>query len=588
MVAQPNRMARFSQERLTKLIRGIGVRQIRLACGLVLFTYLVSHFLNHALGNISMDALADGVYYHTVFWQFLPVAITFYTAALLHAGLGIWALYQRRQFRWRAIEPLQLVLGLSIPALIIAHIAGVRLGQTLFGHEKLYPQVLYAQWVAWPYRILLMYAVLLIAWIHGCIGLYFWLRMRNFYERAAPFLLAAAVLIPTLAMLGIYQGGRSVIADSESAEWRAENLGPQQVGTAAEQKVLDSIVDYFLIGYLGLIGLVLAARGVRAIAERRGGMINLSYGNGRTVRVPRGLSVLEASLRYNVPHASVCGGRARCSTCRIRVIGDCSTLPKPSPREAFVLDRVGASDPSIRLACQLRPESDLSFFQLFMPQAISANAHASHPHRIGQERYLVSMFVDMRGSTRLAEKQLPFDTVFIVNRFLAAVSKAVIECGGQPNQFVGDGQLALFGLSASPQVACRQALRAAAMISANVDELNQFLSHDLREPLRFGIGIHGGEVIIGDIGYRDHMVFTALGDAVNVAARLQDMTKSIGCEAIASEEVRSTAGLADDALPQQEVTIRGRSEPMIVHVISEAKTLAALVNDVQIAAAVAV
>ncbi|SHG13394.1 adenylate cyclase [Bradyrhizobium erythrophlei] len=584
MVAQPNRMARFSQERLTKLIRGIGVRQIRLACGLVLFAYLVSHFLNHALGNISMDALADGVYYHTVLWQFLPVAITFYTAALLHAGLGIWALYQRRQFRWRAIEPLQLVLGLSIPALIIAHIAGVRLGQTLFGHEKFYPQVLYAQWVAWPYRILQMYAVLLIAWIHGCIGLYFWLRMRNFYQRAAPFLLAAAVLIPTLAMLGIYQGGRSVIADSESAEWRAENLGPQQVGTAAEQKVLDSIVDDFLIGYLGLLGLVLAARGVRAIAERRGGMINLSYGNGRTVRVPRGLSVLEASLRHNVPHASVCGGRARCSTCRIRVIGDCSTLPKPSPREAFVLDRVGASDPSIRLACQLRPEADLSFFQLFMPHAMSANAHASHPHRIGQERYLVSMFVDMRGSTKLAEKQLPFDTVFIVNRFLGAVSQAVIECGGQPNQFVGDGQLALFGLTASPQVACRQALRAAAMISVNVDELNQFLSHDLREPLRFGIGIHGGEVIIGDIGYRDHMVFTALGDAVNVAARLQDMTKSIGCEAIASEEVRITAGLADDALPQQEVTIRGRSEPMIVHVIGDAKTLSALVNDVQIAA----
>ena len=82
------------------------------------------------------------------------------------------------------------------------------------------------------------------------------------------------------------------------------------------------------------------------------------------------------------------------------------------------------------------------------------------------------------------------------------------------------------------------------MIAANVDELNQFLSHDLREPIRFGIGIHGGEVIIGDIGYRDHMVFTALGDAVNVAARLQDMTKSLACEVVFSEEVRNTAGLA--------------------------------------------
>jgi len=118
-------MTIFSRERLKKFIRGIGVRQVRLACGLVLFTYLASHFVNHALGNISMDALATGVHYHIAFWQFLPVAMVFYTAALVHAGLGIWALYERRQFRWKAIEPLQLVLGLSIPALIIAHIVGV-------------------------------------------------------------------------------------------------------------------------------------------------------------------------------------------------------------------------------------------------------------------------------------------------------------------------------------------------------------------------------------------------------------------------------------------------------------------------------
>jgi adenylate cyclase len=429
-----------------------------------------------------------------------------------------------------------------------------------------------------------MFATLLIAWIHGCIGLYFWLRMKAFYKRAAPLLLAAAVLVPTLAMLGLYQGGRSVVADSGSTEWQAKNLSPQKVGTPAEQAVLENIADYFLLFYLGLIGVVLAARGARAVAERRGGMISLAYGNGRTVRVPKGLSVLEASLRYHVPHASVCGGRARCSTCRIRVIGDLSSLPAPSAREAFVLNRVGAADPSIRLACQLRPETDLSFFQLFMPQPVSAKGHASQPQRIGQERYLVSMFVDMRGSTRLAEKQLPFDTVFIVNRFLGAVSQAVIECGGQPNQFVGDGQLALFGLSTGPQTACRQALRAAAMIAANVEELNRLLSHDLHEPIRFGIGIHGGEVIIGDIGYRDHMVFTALGDAVNVASRLQDMTKTLVCEVIVSEEVRVTAGLAADALPERDVAIRGRSEPMIVRSVTAAKTLSALVNDVESAA----
>src|SRR6267378_1450050 len=382
-------MTDLNRASLDKYIRSVGVRQIRLACGLVLFAYLLSHFINHALGNISLDALAIGVRYHTAFWKSLPITTVFYAAAAAHAGLGIW--------------------------------------------------VLYSYWIIWPYKMWLMFIVLIVSWVHGCIGLYFWLRMKAFFETAAPFLLAAAVLIPTLAMLGLYQGGQSVVHDSGTEQWKANNLSQRQVGTAAEQDIIDSIVDYFLIGYVGLIGVVLIARGVRTWNERRGGMINLSYGNGRTVRVPKGLSVLEASLRNNVPHASVCGGRARCSTCRIRVIGDCSSLPKPSKREAFVLNRVGAgADPAIRLACQLRPNTDLSFFQIFMPHVTADSLRKAGSVRIGQERYLVSMFVDMRGSTTLAEHRLPFDTVFIVNRFLSAVSQAVIECGGQPNQFVRD------------------------------------------------------------------------------------------------------------------------------------------------------
>ena len=168
-------MAALSREQLTTFIRGISVRQVRLASGVVLFAYLVSHFLNHALGNISLEALASRRLSATpLFWQFLPVTIVFYTACLVHTGLGIWALYERRQFRWKAIEPLQLVLGLSIPALIIAHIIGVRLGQTLFGHEKLYPQVLFLYWIWAPYRIWMMLAVMadrLGPWLHRAVFL---------------------------------------------------------------------------------------------------------------------------------------------------------------------------------------------------------------------------------------------------------------------------------------------------------------------------------------------------------------------------------------------------------------------------------
>src|SRR3954463_9125467 len=217
-----DRMAAFSRDQLTASVRGISLRQVRLVSGVVLFAYLVSHFLNHALGNISLEALAGGVYLHTLFWQSLPVTVVFYTPCCVHAGLGIWALYERRQFRWKAIEPLQLVLGLSIPALIITHIIGVRLGHTLYGHEILYPQVFFAYWIAWPpLKMWMLFGVLLISWMHGCIGLYLWLRMKAFFKAAAPYLLAAAIMVPTLAMLGLYQGGRNVV-ESDSVEWREE------------------------------------------------------------------------------------------------------------------------------------------------------------------------------------------------------------------------------------------------------------------------------------------------------------------------------------------------------------------------------
>lgn len=560
--------------------RGIGVRQVRLTCGLILFTYLISHFLNHALGIISPDALTVGVIYHTNFWQYPPIALTFYSAAIIHMSLGIWSLYERREFRWLGIEPLQLVLGLCIPVMIISHIIGIRLSQTLFDTEKLYPQILYANWVASSGRLWLMLAVLNVAWIHGCIGLYLWLRLKPMFKATAPFWLACAVMLPTLAMLGFYQGGRTVEQQSQSQQWRADNLQPPHVDTPTNQQFLEQVVNYFVAGYLGLLGLMIVGRGARLLHERRGGLIKLSYDDGRTIRAPKGLSVLEASIRNKVPHASVCGGRARCSTCRIRITAGLDALPPPSKREIFVLDRVGAGDdPTVRLACQVRPTADISFARLFVPHVSTLDLRRANPLRTGQERYLVSMFVDMRGSTKLAEKMLPFDTVYTVNQFLNVVSEAVTTSGGQPNQLYGDGQLALFGLTTDPQTACRQALRAAVRLAANIDDLNQVLVHDGRDPIRFGVGIHGGVVIVGDIGNSDHMVFTALGDAVNVAARLQDMTKMLTCETILSEEVHQRAALPPDALPAQDAVIRGRAETLRIRTVARSSMLAQLLDD---------
>ncbi len=547
---------------------------MRLACGLVLFTYVAFHLANHALGNISVPAMEAGLEYHVRVWHSLPGTTVLYSALLIHGLLGLWALYERRHFRWKLIEGIQLAFGLGIPLLLAAHLVGQRIALEFFGIEKGYAQVLWTYWVRAPEWGVAQVFLLLVVWTHGCIGMFFWLRLKRYFRPAAPFLLAAAVLLPALALLGYYQGGRAIAQLSTQAQWQADNLNPGQVGTPEAAAELLHVRYAFLVTWAAAILLVFLARAMRVVLERRGGVVRLTYPDGRTVSVPRGLSVLEASWRFAIPHASVCGGRGRCSTCRIRIIGDRTGLPEPSTGEKAVLARVGAgTDPALRLACQLRPHRDIAFVPMLPPNVGTARAWQRSHVRAAEERYVVSMFVDMRGSTRLSEHRLPFDTVFIINRFLAAVSQGVIEAGGQPNQFLGDGLLALFGLASRPEAACREALDAAARIAINVDHLNTLFANDLAEPIRFGIGIHAGVVVVGDIGYHDNRVYTALGDAVNVAARLQDMTKALGCEVVLSDDVRNTAGLAADALPPAEVAIRGRGEPLVVRTVALARSL---------------
>jgi adenylate cyclase len=419
--------------------------------------------------------------------------------------------------------------------------------------------------------------MLLIVWVHGCLGVHFWLRLKPFYPRARNVLLSLAVLLPTLALLGYFQGGQALLTLVLDPAWRGSHLTPDRIGFAWQNAELANDRDWFFGALIVTLAAIPAARLARHWAERRRGLVTLTYPE-RTVRVPRGLSVLDASLRYNIPHAHVCGGRGRCSTCRIRVVGGRAELPSVSAAEEEVLKRVGAGT-GVRLACQLRPDRDVSFVPLLPPQASVANAYKDNQPHSGVERYVVMMFVDMRDSTSLAEHRLPFDTVFLINRFLNAVSSAVIAAGGAPNQILGDGLLALFGLGKAPAEACRQAVEACVLVAHNVERLSAQLAEELPGPIRFGIGVHGGLVILGDIGYEKYAAFTAIGDSVNVAARLQDLTRSMDCEVLMSEEVYAQAGFSPDALPRREIAARGRLGVLQTRAAPHAVDLADLLGE---------
>ncbi len=544
------------------------LRPVRLWTGCTLFAYVLTHLLNHTLGNVSVAAMEQGLLVQKWIWQGWLGTAALYTAFLTHALLGLWALYERRYFRWTVSEMVQLTLGLCIPLMLANHLTVTRLALTSFGLDKAYAQELYALWVVWGFFGWLQVTTLIVAWTHGCMGMHFRLRLLRFYASWERPLLCFAVLLPVLALVGFAQGGRAVAHDLLDPQWRAVNLAPARTGTPGQVAWLAHARDLFLAIDAGLLLSVLAARGLRRWQERARGLIQITWLDGRVVRVPRGFSVLEASQIGRISHASVCGGRARCSTCRVRVLHTARALPAPSAVERDLLARVGVDSALVRLACQLRPRGDLAVAPI-VPADVAGAFVVGRARRVpGEERFVVAMFTDMRGSMQLAERYLPFDSVFLLGRFIDAVSSGIVEAGGLPNQFLGDGVLALFGLNGDPRSACAQAIAACGLVGRNLSAFNAQLGPDT---IGFGIGVHCGRAVVGEIGFGGHVTFTALGEPVHVAARLQAMTRQLGCDALISEEVMQVAGQPVPSLPAQEVSIRGREAALHVRLLGRSQ-----------------
>lgn len=551
----------------------MNVRRTRLVTGLILLTYLSTHLLNHALGLISLAAMEWGRWWFLLLWRNPVGTVVLYSALLTHLCLAIWALYQRRHWRMPVSEMLQLVFGLTIPLLLTIHIVGTRLTHEYFGVDDSYTLMVLTLWHASPMDGLRQATLILIAWTHGCIGCHFWLRLKKWYPRVAPYFLALALLLPVCGLLGFVNGGREVSnLIAREPKWLESFLTAARVPPRSQREVLYQIYDGVLITFGAAIVLALLARVARSLVER-GSRIRITYPSGRVVQVPRNFTILEASRLADIPHASVCGGRGRCSTCRVRVSHGAASLPPPNAGELRVLQRVGAA-PNVRLACQLRPTANLAVTPLLPANAQACDGYGQPAYLTGQERMIVVMFADIRSFTGIAETKLPYDLVFFLNSYFESVGAAIVSSGGMIDKFVGDGVMALFGVDNGPEEGCRQALAAAQAMIERVDGLSRALSEELSAPLRIGIGVHCGPAVVGRMGYGESIHVTAIGDTVNVASRLQDATKEFHCQLVFSAEVAKQSGLNTAGLPRHDLTVRNRRETLTIFAIEDVAELA--------------
>jgi adenylate cyclase len=559
----------------------------RLVTGLVLFAYVTLHLANHATGLVSLSAMERLAAWVYALLHVSPVAWLLYGALALHFLLALHAIHRRQRFwpmPWR--DALQLALGLSIAPLLTAHVVGTRIAGEM--HGVVYTHTLVLIELGWgvsfgvPRQLLAM----LVVWIHGCYGVHAWLRLKPSWPRMQPSLQAAALLLPAFAIGGVMSARQDIAIRAETAGWIDAQRAALNAPDDAARAELRHLGNLALALWAGGLAAALASRRMRLWREGRAARIRIAYPDGRSVDVPRGLSVLEASHMAGIPHAAVCGGRGRCSTCRIRVGEGGDNQPLPSPEERAVLARIGAA-PAMRLACQLRPVADLAVAPLLPARAPlrEARRRIDNAPMLGLEREIAVLFADLRDFTRLAEHKLPFDVVFILNRYFEAMGREIESAGGHVDKFIGDGVMALFGAvpargmadnreaSETPARAARAAVEAARRMSLGLRDLNASLAHDLERPLRLGIGIHLGPVILGEMGYGRATGLTAIGDTVNLASRIEALCKPYGAELVISAHAAEAAGLARETWRRDSAMVPGRGGAIDVIIVPDAAHL---------------
>ena len=550
---------------MNDLWRGSWSTRLRIASGLVLFIYALTHFLNIGLGLLSPDWMDRGQDWRQLITRSLAGTILLYGALLVHMTLALVKLAGRGTFRMPFWEATQILLGVLIPVFLVAHLIHTRTAHEVFGvnDEMGYIMLLlHDNWDGWKQSLLL-----LIVWIHGCVGLHFWLRGRQWWRNGLPWLIGGAVLVPAFALAGFLVEGRRVkvlFADPDQRESLFTLFNFPDRETFGTLITLTQQMRWVFGAVMLIVGIAYLVKYLRS----RKRSVRIRYASGAEITAPKGLTLLEMSRLRGVPHAALCGGRGRCTTCRVVVEEGAELLHPPSEAEARSLAAVGA-EPRTRLACQIRPMHPTTVFRVFQPDGRRKERdHASQ----GEERKLALLFLDMRGFTARTTGQLPYDVVFLLNRFFDAIVPAITAQGGTVDKYLGDGFLAVFE-TADEVTSANAALKAIEGIARQLTQFNDTLTREGQSPVAIGIGAHLGEVVLGEIGAAGNAPRTLIGDTVNTASRLEGATKENRVQAFVSAPLLSAAGYNIPMTVMAALDLRGLSEPLHAWPIKDASDL---------------
>ncbi len=541
-------------------------RSSRLWSGIILMVFVTSHFLNHALGIFGLEVMGMAQEWRTMLWRSWPGTILLFGAVAVHVTLAIRRAVSRRTWRMPPMEALQIVLGILIPVMLLGHVVGTRALSSLAGIDDSYSNVLR---FLWPANALMQSLALVIVWCHGIIGLHYAFHIRRWYKPLKGALAILAVLIPILALAGFVAAGREAAQLSVPQEnWSTEQLALQSAAFANGRMLI-----------MAVFGLAIGLVAFRLIRSRLIAQVVIRYTGHGEVNATPGMTLLEISRANRIPHPSACGGRGRCSSCRVLVVEGQDSLEPPNGIEQRMLDRIKASQ-HVRLACQIRPKADLGVRVLLeSQQGLADTGGVGEAIEWGAEEELTVLFADMRGFATLAQNQLPSDLIILLNRVMGEMIQAVEAREGRIAMIQTDGIMAVFGMNGKSRAGSRAALHAAADILKAVHLVNKDIRAALPLPVRVGIGIHSGEVIVSraedNAGGQRMLV---IGEAVVIASRLEEVTKEFAADCVISTRTIAAAGFSPPASAERQVHYKNGATPVLVHAFGDRQELRSLLG----------
>jgi adenylate cyclase len=554
------------------------IRQLRIYTGSLLFFYALTHLLNHSVNVVSIEA-ADFVrenYFHLI-WKNPVAYFLLYASLAIHIILGFYSILTKKSFKITGREWIQILFPVLALLVLLQHIAGGFL-LTRFEVDIKY-SLLYALLSSDPNELVagavLFSLMVIFIWVHGVIGIHGLLKF-NFksYQRYMFGFKFIYWFVPIGAVLGFIAGLRetSVLATIENLKGN-ENFIMSFFGAIPQEAFayIAPVEPLVMNNYPVFVLAVLVLCILNVVRARYFGRVKISYPGGNEFSVPRGTTILEASRLAGIPHVSVCGGKGRCTTCRVKVVSGIEDVSEPNAHEARVIKRLGL-DADVRLACQLKPSKNLSVIPLINPETKEIKTR-SPVGLSGKEKETVVVFIDLREFTKLSEKKLPYDVVYILNKYYSVCGEIIESNKGRLDKFIGDGIMAIFDGSENSSENCKNSIKAAQMISNAIKDLNIEMKSDFSEELRFGIGIHVGNTIVGMMGYGQTVSETVVGDNVNIAARLEEMNKKYGSELVVSKDVLVAANINTNQFTNEKIKIRGRKEELEIYSLEYAHNL---------------